>query len=275
VAGPALGGVVGAWLGLGGVAVIDATTYLIAGGLIAAIGSSGRPEQEQEHTGTTAPEAMSEAINAWRRVWHEWRAGVRLVRDSRILGLVFAATAVFAVGDVGYSALLAVWVRDVLGGGAREFGWLVTGQAVGGMLGAALLASWGRDAPLRRLLGWGMVGMGVLDVAFVTYPTVVDGVWLGILLRVAIGFPVMAANTSATALLQQETADRYRGRVFGARSMTFSLVILILAPLAGLATEWVGIVPVLTLLSATSIPVGLVLLRLLGDHRSGVAGAGG
>jgi MFS family permease len=238
---------------------------VIAGGLVAAIATARRPEQ------TIAPEVVSEAVGAWRAVWREWLAGVRLVRASRTLGLVFAATAVFAVGDVGYSALLAVWVSEVLRGGAREFGWLVTGQAIGGMVGAALLASWGRGAPLRRMLGWGMVGMGVIDVAFVTYPTVVGGVWLGILLRVVIGFPVMAANISATALLQRETADRYRGRVFGARSMTFSLVILILTPLAGFATEWVGIIPVLTTLSAISIPVGLVLLRLLGDHRTSVA----
>src|SRR5215217_13751 len=68
LAGPALGGLVAAGLGLSGVVAVDAASYLVAAGLIAAIAASTRPDR------ALPPDAA--AVTATGAViWREWLAG--------------------------------------------------------------------------------------------------------------------------------------------------------------------------------------------------------
>ena len=87
--GPALGGLVAAWFGLGGVVVVDAASFLTAAGMIAAIGAQTRPRQ-----GSPAEATKTEAA-----VWGEWLAGLRLVRDNAVLRVVFGVFAVASLGE--------------------------------------------------------------------------------------------------------------------------------------------------------------------------------
>ena len=76
--GPALGGLVAAWIGLGGVAAVDAASYLVAAAMIAAIAA---PTGRSAHLRSDA----SAATGTGAAVWHEWLDGLRQVRDDRIL----------------------------------------------------------------------------------------------------------------------------------------------------------------------------------------------
>lgn len=137
--GPALGGVVAASFGLRGVAMIDAASFLLAGGLVAAI-TLRRVEQSQERdTSGTLTVTKDEVAGGWRGLWHEWLAGIEIIPRSRILIALFAVSVIIAIGNVGFTTLLAPFVAEALDGGAQEVGWLLTGQAVGGVVGAAAL----------------------------------------------------------------------------------------------------------------------------------------
>src|SRR5919199_6799958 len=67
--GPALGGVVAAWLGLAGVTLVDALTFLLAAALVLLVTASGRVERID-------PERAAEvAERAWIAVWRDWLGG--------------------------------------------------------------------------------------------------------------------------------------------------------------------------------------------------------
>ncbi len=257
LAGPALGGLVAAWLGLSGVVVIDAATYLIAAVMIGTIAAPHLTASEN------VPEPGSLSAQC-ARIGREWREGLRLIRDSRTLRVVFGVFAIASLGEGVFLTALWVFIDEELGGGAREAGWLFGAQAVGGMIGAVLVGSWGKRRSPLFLLGIGALGVGLTDLIFFNYPAFVPGIWLGLLLMMIDGIPGAAFGTGYVASLQAATEDRYRGRVFGALLAMSALFMIAGALIAGVATPRLGAVTVLTLDSLGYIGGGLFALRALG-----------
>ncbi|CAA9555685.1 MAG: Uncharacterized MFS-type transporter [uncultured Thermomicrobiales bacterium] len=255
--GPALGGVVAGWYGLGGVAAADSATFLVAAALIALIASPARP-----HRG--APKEASVG-GRWRALREEWIGGMRVIRRSRGLGIVFAVSAISGFGEGLISAAFPVYVTDVLDGGAREAGWLMSGQAIGGFIGAFFVGSWAKRMPPLRLFAWGAIGTGAIDLLIFTYPSVLSaGVWLGVALFVVVGLPITGFLTGGMTALQSETDDAHRGRVFGALNTTMAFLMIVSAAIAGFATDRFGAMAVLSFDSLAYVVSGLVALRLIG-----------
>ena len=255
--GPAVGGVVAGWYGLGGVAVADASSFLIAAGMIALIATPARQPRE-------AP-TQTAIGNRWQALREEWVGGMRVIRHSRSLGIVFSVCAISGFGEGLISAAFPVYVTDVLDGGAQEAGWLMSGQAIGGFIGAFFVGSWAKRISPLRLFAWGAIGTGVIDLLIFTYPSVLSaGVWLGVALFVVVGLPITAFFTGGMTTMQSETEDVYRGRVFGALNTTMALLMLISAAIAGFATDRFGAMAVLSFDSLSYIVSGLVALKLIG-----------
>jgi MFS family permease len=254
--GPALGGLVAAWFGLGGVVVADAASYLVAAGMIAAIAASTRPER------TLLPDAAS-VTGTWVVVWREWLAGLRLIRDNPVLRVVFGVFALASLGEGVIGTAFWVYIDQALGGGTREAGWLLSAQAVGGLVGAVVIGAWGKTRPPVYLLGWGAIGIGLIDLAVFNYPAFIPGIWLGLVLMAVVGVPATAFGTGYTTALQAEAGDAYRGRVFGALGATSALFMIGGAAIAGLATERLGAVTVLTIDSLGYVAGGVFALRAL------------
>ena len=254
--GPPVGGLVLAAWGLGGVAVLDAATFLVAGALIAAIGQSGRPER-------AAPGAAPRPVRRWGAVWEEWRSGVRLAGRDRVVAVAFVLEAIAGIGGGVFGVLVVVFVAEVLGGGAPELGWLLAAQAVGGLIGGAVVGAVGGKLPLPRLVGLGAIGIGVVDLAIFTYPALVPGIAPGLALFVVIGIPAVGFGTGRTTLVQLRVADAFRGRVFGALGATYALLNVAGAALAGALGERLGIVPMLSVVSTAFILAGLAAMVLL------------
>jgi Na+/melibiose symporter-like transporter len=180
--GPALGGLVVAWSGLGGVFVADAASYLVAAGMIATIAASSRAERAH-------PLDTASVTETWVVVWREWLAGLRLIRHHPVLRVVFG---VFAMASLGEGVLLTafwVYIDQALGGGTREAGWLLSAQAAGGLVGAVVIGAWGKTRPAVSLLGWGAIGIGLIDLAVFNYPAFIPGIWLGLVLMAVVGAP--------------------------------------------------------------------------------------
>lgn len=255
--GPPLGGFVAGAFGLRGVAVADAASFLVAGVLVALIAASGRPEAD--------PASPADAAaGAWRAVWRELVAGLRLVRGSRTVATVFAFLAVASLGEGVFGILIVVFTAEVLGGGAPEVGWLMGAQAVGGLAGSVLLGWWGKGASPVRLLGWGSIGLGVVDLAIFNYPALVPGIGLGLVLFVVVGVPAVMVGTGQATLLQTGVVDAYRGRVFGALGTTSSLLRIVGSLLAGTLAERLGVVAVLTVQGVAYVAGGAMVLLALG-----------
>ena len=255
--GPALGGLIAAWFGLGGAAAADAVSFLIAAAMIAAITTSSKAKQ-------ASPPIAATVTGTWVTVWHEWLAGLRLIRQNRVLRVVFGVMAIASLGEGIMGTAFWIYVDEALDGGAREAGWLMSAQAVGSLIGAVVIGSWGKTRSPVHLLGWGAIGLGLIDLATFNYPAFIPGIWLGLVLMAIVGVPATAFSTGYLAALQTEADDAYRGRVFGALSTAMGLLMIAGAAIAGAATGRFGAVAVLTIDSLAYVAAGAYALGTLG-----------
>lgn len=236
--GPALGGLAAAWIGLGGVAALDAASFFVAAGMIAAITATTVPERAQPTGG------VKRNLETLR---DDWLAGIRVIRVNPVLRVVVVVFAIASLGEGVLQTAFWVFVRRTLHGGTPEAGWLLSAQAIGGMIGAVAIGRWGNRRPPIALLGWGAFLVGLIDLAVFNYPRIVPGIGLGLMLLALDGLPASAFGTGYAASVQTETEDAFRGRVFGALSAISALCMIGGAAIAGLATPRLGAVAVLSL----------------------------
>jgi MFS family permease len=254
--GPAVGGVIAGLVGLSGVILLDVASFLVAGALIALIsGASTRASHPSAATSNT--------VGAWVAVWREWLAGLRLVRHERPIMVVFMMLAIAALGEGIMGVLFVVFVNRVLRGGALEIGWLMSAQAIGGLLGGLLVGSASRLLTPARLIGLSGILFGALDLAIFNYPAYIPGITLGLILFALVGIPGVGFMTGVSALLQTSVADQYRGRIFGALGTTQGLLMMIGTISAGALGDRLGVVTVLNMQGCGYILAGLIGLTLL------------
>ena len=254
--GPSIGGALMALFGLGSVVVFDAASYLLAGVLIALVAApSTRTVHAQR---SNAPGA------AWLAVWRELRDGLALVWRERPVAALFLVTGVAVLADGILSALLVVFVRDILGGGAAALGWVLTARGVGGLIGGLLLGSLGQHAQPARLLTVCLAVFGVLLLVTFNMPTVS----VVLVLITLVGVAAAGWQISIQAFLQSSVADEYRGRIFGSFGTLTALVGLIGMGLAGALAEYVGALPLLDLSAALNLVAAALALVLLARPRS-------
>lgn len=257
--GPALGGLVVAASGLLGVVLVDAASYAVAAVLLALVRTSGAV--------ATAGDAASALARGWRRMWHEWREGLAVVRRERAVGVVFAFTAIAAVGEGVFGVMFVVWVGDVLHGGAPELGWLHSAQAVGGIVGGALGARVARRFSAERLFGVSAIVFGVFDLALFNYPLALSGLWIGVTLMILVGIPGVWMQAARATILQTHVEDAYRGRVFGSLATSAALLMLVGTGIAGAVGNAVGPIVMLNLQGGAYVAAGSVILVALGSRR--------
>ncbi len=251
--GPVLGGLLATVSGLGVVAAADMVTFVLAALLVALIRARGAPRSD----GPVAPE------DAWRGLWREWALGLAFVKDRTTLRVLFLVVALMSVGEGVMGALFVVFVSDVLLGNATHYGTLVSAQAVGSLIGLAVLVPWTRRLRADRLLGLAFVCFGAIDLAIFNAPAVVPRFELEVALFVAVGIPIVLLGPSLMTLLQTEVPDRYRGRVLGSLGTTEALFRVSGLVLGGLLAGPFGVVAILNVQGAAQIVAGAVVLTML------------
>ena len=262
--GPALGGVVIEFAGLGAVVALDAASFAVAALLIAFI----RLERSRSSEASDAVEAATGALAAF---WRDWLAGLRLIARTRLAAILVGFTAVTAVGEGAFSTLIVPFVTDVLESDGAGFGALLSAQAVGGLVGAPIVARLGGRVSAERLLVLGAIGLGAIDLAIFLYPLFLPAIALALALMVVVGIPVAALAAGAATLTQTAVEDRFLGRLFGALGTTGAVMMLLGTGTAGLLGDRVGIVQLLVIQSAAYLVAGVVVGALL---RTGSRGEG-
>ncbi len=251
--GPPLGGLAIVALGLGGVGLVDAASFALAALLVAGITLAPRARPA---------DATQRSLGA---VWGALMDGLRLIARSRAISVVFASLALTSIGEGIFGALLAPFVTTVLGGSGQDYGWFVGLQAVGGLLGSLIIARIGKRIPPRLLIGLGTMGLGVADLAIFLSPLFLHGVTAAFILIAVAGLPASASGVGVITLLQREVSDEYRGRVFAAVGVIFTVFALIGEGLAGVLGDRVGILPIITIHAITLLLGGAFVLLLLRD----------
>ncbi len=274
LAGPALGAALYAAVGLGGVAVVDSLSFVGSAILIGMIRADARPEKTPEPKHESGGSSLTRAVG-------EWRAGLNLIRHNRTLKVIFVVDVIANISEGFFVTLgLAPLVLDVLKGTEAQVGWIASSQAVGGLIAGTVVARFGSRFSKRWLLGGGRAGLGLVDLImfnarqFVGPGSPAVGVAMGSMFLA--GFPAVATGAGGQSLVQTNTEDAYRGRVFGALRAASSVAVMIGLAFAGVFGKRIGIVPVLSAGSAMGVLAGIVAIVLLprDERRSTVVDEG-
>jgi len=219
IASPILAGVLLAMIGLGGILIIDITTFLIAIGLLLVV----RIPQP----------SITEAGRQGRgNLWQEGMYGFRYIFERPSL---LALQSIFLAGNlVGGIDLILVPAMILARTNNNEIilGSVQSALGIGGVVGGLVLSIWG--GPKRRihalLLSWVFLGMGLVVMGLGQRLTI----WgMG---NFGIGFVIPFVNGSNQAIWQAKVAPDVQGRVFAARRLiaqiAFPVSMLSAGPLA-------------------------------------------
>jgi MFS family permease len=245
--GPAFGGLAAATLGLGGAALLDAGTFAVAAVLCVLITGGYRADRSDE------PE---------RHLLHELAEGLRATGRDRIVRSIFILIAITSIGEGMMSTLFAVYVTGALHFGGREMGWLMSGQAVGGILGSLVAARVSARFRPVPLIASSFAFFGLVDIAIFNYPRFGTSLWPVLGMFVVVGLPVGIHVPALWTLFQIQMPDRLRGRVFAAIWLGAALAGILGAAIAGFLGQRVSVINLLTVQGAGCV-VGGVLFQLL------------
>ena len=253
--GPALAGVLVAVWGEGVCFAVNAVSYLA---VLLALLTIRTPASPRPAKGSVRSELAEGLSYAW---------GNRQVR------MMLVAIAVTSGFGLSYTTLLPVFARDVLHGGVRGFGVLMSSGGLGAVFGALGTAARRGSRYTNAIMaaGQGGLGIGLMALAGTRWLPLASA-WM-----VMIGVGVAIQLSTINGFLQTTAPPRMRGRVVSLYIWLFSG----LSPIGGFAAGWVAEhagaqwtaagAGFACLVSATLMGFGLSVLR----RSSGKAGGRG
>lgn len=232
--GPAVGGALLGLVGFGSVALFDAISYLAVAVLVALVTIPDATRKPAAAGKETAAAAKAPADR--KQFIQEWLSGLKLVRHHSILSRLFLIIGFALFGDAILSAILVVFLQADLSYTPLEYGWIMTARGLGGLIGGLLIAQMGQKLSPARLMSYASVLCGLLILIMVNFPS------LAVILPLIIlaGIMAVAWFVSIQTLLQQNTEDAYRGRIFGAFSTTNMLLMLLGSIFGGVMADQIG-----------------------------------
>jgi len=252
IVGPATAGAIAASFGPETCYAVDVVSFIASAALLASV-AIRRPPSVQ------APAASSS--NRIHAIWIDMRQGVSFIfHHAAVLFVVLAmAAGLFIVGCFG--PLIAIYVRDMLHGSARLFGFVSATIGIGLLAGTQVLRALAARATEDVLVLSGLAGIGggvLLLGAVPNSAATLMGAF-------AIGFAFAAIMVPAQTLLQRETPHAMIGRVSSTNmSLAFLAQVLGLG-LSGVLADIFGVRMVFILCAGLAMAMavgGRALLRI-------------
>jgi MFS family permease len=196
--GPALAGVLIAVVGPGG-------SYLTQAGLYALTALWGFQLRLPNH----APGSAKSATRVTPSFFASTVEGWRYIASHPTIRVALLTAVVAQFFGMAFTTLLPVFARDVLGVGPAEQGFLLTGQGLGALISAFMIASLGDTMPKGKLMIAGVTLYGLLEICFSAshwFP-------LSVALMFLVGTCHVAANALIQTIIQGHSSAPMRGRV--------------------------------------------------------------
>jgi Na+/melibiose symporter-like transporter len=264
--GSGLGGVVATAGGIRAIAVADAATFLVAALLVTRLRSAGRAVEAADSTKDEEPGAVVRGRVA--ALAEEWREGFRTVADSRVIRTLVIALLITSTGEGIMGTLFAPYVRHVLHAGGQVYGVITGVQAIGGVVGGFLVAVVAERWSPVTMVWAGSILFGLVDLAIFLYPVLWVAAWPAAVGMVLVGLPGAVAVAGFTTLVQRNTTDERRGRVFSLLSLAQAVSVVVGSTVAGFLGGPTGIMPILALQGAGYVVAGLLVLARLGARET-------
>ena len=215
VLGPAIGGLIYAWVGPGWCFTINGISFIAV--IIALLMMKLKPFVPIMSKGNT---------------FSDIREGLKYVMDSPALRMLISNLFIITVFGLGIATLIPAWAVEVLGGDARTNGFLLAARGFGALIGALIIASLGRFKFRGKVWTINSILMPITMIVF----AYMHKMALSLLAIAAMGFAFMMIVNLSNAMVQTRIADGMRGRVMGIYTFFFFGGI----PLGSLLAGWVA-----------------------------------
>jgi MFS family permease len=171
-----------------------------------------------------------------------WLDGVRAFRDPQ-LRATGVTLALMSLAQGMFVLLFVVFVKESLSGTDADVGLLRGVQAVGGLGAGLLIAAVANRISAVRMMGLGVLGLGVGSALIWNLPALTTVFWLYVVLFAVVGAPAVVSASAALTAVQLRVSDEQAGRVLAA----------VFAGIAGLTT--VGTLAAGFLVDVAGLPV--------------------
>ncbi|MCC6147805.1 MAG: MFS transporter [Anaerolineaceae bacterium] len=214
IVGPAIGGLVYAWVGPGWCFSINGLSFIA---VILALVLIRLPRF------TPPPQ---------RNIMMDVQEGFQFIRQDATVRFLILAVGIVSIFSFSLQTLIPAWATNVLKGDVRTNGMLLAARGAGALMGALTLASLsGRN--IRGKL-W-LIGSFVLPLGMLSFSWV-RNLPISLIMLATTGWAMMALANNTNALIQSGVPDHLRGRVMG----IYTLVFLGFAPVGSLIIGWLA-----------------------------------
>jgi len=214
VIGPAVAGVLIAWVGVGACFLVNTVSFLaVLASLLAMRATDLFPVEQAAERPEILRGTREGIVYAWR---------------SPEVRLVLAIVTVISTVGFNFHVVLPLLASETLKTGPEVFGILSASFGAGALAGALLSAGFGRASWKLLVAGTAGFSLSMLALAPLT------AVWACAALLFAVGVSFTLWTSNANAILQLGVPDHLRGRVVGLYLFAFAG----LAPVGGLLAGW-------------------------------------
>lgn len=214
VLGPALAGVLMAFIGIEGAFYAAVANLLLAVALLARLPATGTGK------GT-------------RKVSREIVEGLRYIRGRSLVLILLGMAMVTVLFGMPYQNLMPVFA-ELLNVEELGFGFLMAMTGIGALVGSLAIANLGDYKRKGMLLMLSGIGFGVALVAFAN----VTSLYPALLILMAVGAASTGFMSVNNTLIQMHISDDVRGRVMSVYMMTFGLMPLGTLPFGAIAQRY-------------------------------------
>ncbi len=176
-------------------------------------------------------------------------------RQNAIVGQILFTIVIFSVLLLPYTILLPPFGRDVLGLGAKEYGFLCAANGLGALLGAIFVAVFGH---IGRRETWWHAGIFMFPCSIMIL-SAARSYHMALAVLTLSGFTMVITNTSAISLLQLSSKDSIRGQLMGLFTMSFMGLFPAGSILQGTLAQFAGVR--LTLFATALLALTIIVIH--------------
>lgn len=188
-------------------------------------------------------------------IWVDIRDGLNYLGKNRaVQSALLQLVSTFSI--IAAMTVLAVRLAEVMPEiKSEQFGFLLADASLGIAIGAVIVGQFGDRLSRKFLALVGAVGMAIFLAGLAL---VCDRFWLGLAMVGGIGIFAGISVIPMQTLIQEQTPEEMRGKVFGLQNNAINIALSLPLALAGIAESYVGLEVVILSLAAIALGMGLL-----------------
>ena len=270
--GSPLGGLAVQLLGLGGIVVVDAATFVVSALFVAAIRVPAATSLADPAVAASPAIAADPPRPLRPHLVADWVDGLRTIVRTPRLGPAIAIGAASQVAQGIFVVLVVVVVLAVLRAAGAAVGLLRGVQAIGGIAAGIGIGMLHGRVTNRALVGWGFIAFGAIALLTWNLSAVTVAVPVYVLLFMIVGVPAVATSVGLQSLIQAITPPSHLGRVFATFETGAGALQAVGVVIAGALADRLGVLPILNVQGSIYVLCGVAALVFLRERDGGRTG---